>query len=115
TSSFASSILAAVSSTGLPVPAAAAAAAAAATAEPDEETAAATTAVVEDDPDRCAVCLDEFETGCAMLSMRRCGHSYHAPCLTEWLMRCEPGALRCPLCNQPAVAPSSDAADANAA
>lgn len=50
----------------------------------------------------CAVCLSGYEEG-ESLRRLRCGHSYHASCLDEWL---ETNAS-CPRCRKPARIPLS--------
>ncbi|KAJ1552774.1 hypothetical protein HK405_010068 [Cladochytrium tenue] len=61
----------------------------------------------DNDAEECAICYVEYEPGCAMLAMQRCGHEFHAACLDSWLMSCDVGALRCPFCNTPAFEPGS--------
>ena len=45
--------------------------------------------------ERCAICLDEFDTQAVVKSMR-CGHTLHRDCLDQWLR----GSRQCPLCLQ---------------
>ncbi|KAK4523347.1 hypothetical protein GAYE_PCTG52G1241 [Galdieria yellowstonensis] len=43
----------------------------------------------------CAVCLDIVEVE-SHLRLLPCGHGFHIPCITRWLVR----GSRCPLCNE---------------
>lgn len=45
-----------------------------------------------DDSGVCPICLDDFETGA--VSLKRCGHSFHAVCLWKWMEI----QNTCPLC-----------------
>ena len=42
----------------------------------------------------CAVCLDEYEDGDALLELP-CGHRFHSSCIEEWLLK---QSSLCPLC-----------------
>ncbi|KAJ1556034.1 hypothetical protein HK405_008513, partial [Cladochytrium tenue] len=53
-----------------------------------------------EEAEACPICLVELRAGVAMLALRRCGHEYHACCLSSWLMMRPPDALRCPLCRR---------------
>jgi hypothetical protein len=45
--------------------------------------------------DECVVCLEEYASGEAV-GMLRCGHYFHANCVSRWLRR----SVQCPLCKQ---------------
>ena len=42
---------------------------------------------------RCAICLGDYTEGEDTITLP-CGHSFHAPCVLEWLKR----SRQCPLC-----------------
>ena len=46
--------------------------------------------------ERCSICLDSFLDGQRVKALR-CGHSYHADCIDQWLRQ---GPSHCPLCLQ---------------
>ena len=43
----------------------------------------------------CLICLDEFNQG-QTLTVIKCGHLYHTPCLNSWFLK----KKTCPLCDE---------------
>ena len=43
----------------------------------------------------CLICLDEFNQG-QHLTVIKCGHLYHTPCLNTWFLK----KKTCPLCDE---------------
>ena len=43
----------------------------------------------------CLICLDEFNQG-QQLTVIKCGHLYHTPCLNSWFLK----KKTCPLCDE---------------
>ncbi|XVF80107.1 hypothetical protein PTKIN_Ptkin15bG0043900 [Pterospermum kingtungense] len=56
--------------------------------------------VVRDPPERCAVCLYEFEGGEEIRWLRNCKHVFHRACLDRWM---DHDQQTCPLCRTPFV------------
>ena len=52
--------------------------------------------------EECSICLDEFEHG-ASLQLLPCGHTFHRPCIREWLK----GHNFCPLCKYVLTGPTT--------
>ena len=48
----------------------------------------------------CSICIDAMKPGDILLRLPRCGHHFHASCVTEWLLA---HRNACPLCMKPAV------------
>lgn len=53
---------------------------------------------VPDEVSQCSVCLDDLETGCNGVSMKKCGHVFHEDCLSAWIA--QSSRLACVICRE---------------
>ena len=59
---------------------------------------------IDDSQDQgCCICLENYEEGDS-LRVLNCKHHFHKQCLDTWLLRNN----SCPLCREPAIAPTQD-------
>jgi len=49
-----------------------------------------------DDENLCAICLKTYQAGEKRVTLPRCGHNFHRPCLLTWVLRTN----ECPNCRQ---------------